>query len=210
MAYQRQAIIIETFNTLSINKRNSKMRALKEEISVEDYLRFFHSQKRFDFTVNFLNQIIVIHGFKKILQRPKKVLTEAIETIDLLNLSRSTLRDNGMSSCAFINLEDVIADLNDLNWQDCRVTSIQTLNSPKDDFSSNTHATDTANHSLGLSSKSTADCHGADVVALAPGSSSNGGSTTGRGAPKLGRKRKREGGRELGSPSSGLASLGSC
>lgn len=57
MAYQRQAIIIETFNTLSINKRNSKMRALKEEISVEDYLRFFHSQKRFDFTVNFLNQV---------------------------------------------------------------------------------------------------------------------------------------------------------
>lgn len=33
------------------------MRALKEEISVEDYLRFFHSQKRFDFTVNFLNQV---------------------------------------------------------------------------------------------------------------------------------------------------------
>ncbi|KAF2302267.1 hypothetical protein GH714_033936 [Hevea brasiliensis] len=153
-------------------------------------------------------EIIAMHGFRKIIKGPKKELTEAIETIDLLNLSRSTLGDNGVSSCAFINLEDVVSDLNDLNWQDCCVTSIQTLNSSKHNFSSNLHATDTADHSLSLSSKTSADGYGADGVAVAAGSSANGGSTTGRGTSKLGRKRKR-GGSDFGSTTSGLPAFGS-
>ncbi|KAA8524258.1 hypothetical protein F0562_010681 [Nyssa sinensis] len=43
--------------------------------------------------------------------------------------SRSTLEDNNVSSCAFINPEDAIKDLAHLHWQECHVTLIQTLNS---------------------------------------------------------------------------------
>ena len=60
----------------------------------------------------------------------QKVLTDAVNTLDLVDPSRSTLNDN--ASCfAFVTLEDVILDLCDLNWQECCVTSIQTLNSWK-------------------------------------------------------------------------------
>lgn len=62
---------------------------------------------------------------------PQKVITDAVNTLDLVDPSRCTLKDN-VSPLAFVALEDVIADLNDLNWQECCVTSIQTLNSWKD------------------------------------------------------------------------------
>uniref|UniRef100_A0A2N9J512 DUF7787 domain-containing protein n=1 Tax=Fagus sylvatica TaxID=28930 RepID=A0A2N9J512_FAGSY len=71
-----------------------------------------------------------MHGFKKIHKVPKKVLTDAVHTLDLVDPSRSTLNDN-VSCLAFVALEDVMSDLNDLNWQECCVTSIQTLNSWK-------------------------------------------------------------------------------
>ncbi|KAF2302274.1 hypothetical protein GH714_033952 [Hevea brasiliensis] len=61
---------------------------------------------------------------------------------------------------------------------------------------------------LSLSSKTSADGYGADGVAVAAGSSANGGSTTGRGTSKLGRKRKR-GGSDFGSTTSGLPAFGS-
>jgi hypothetical protein len=53
-----------------------------------------------------------------------------VKALTLVEPSRSTLNDN-ISSLEFVPVEDVIADLKDLNWQECCVTSIQTLNSGK-------------------------------------------------------------------------------
>lgn len=55
-------------------------------------------------------------------------MLEAVSTLTLVDLSRSTLKIN-ISPHAFLTVEDVLADLDDLNWKECCVTSIQTLSS---------------------------------------------------------------------------------
>ncbi|KAL4620569.1 hypothetical protein ACB092_06G164500 [Castanea dentata] len=107
-----------------------KVKTRTEKVSLENYIDFVLSNKQIDLTVNFLNQIINMHGFKRIHKVQKKVLTDAVNTLDLVDPSRSTLNDN-VSCFAFVTLEDVILDLYDLNWQECCVTSIQTFNSWK-------------------------------------------------------------------------------
>ncbi|EEF44554.1 uncharacterized protein LOC8285020 [Ricinus communis] len=121
---------------------------MTQKIALEAYLEFLNSQKQINFTSKFLNEIISMHGFKKIQKSTKEVLKEAVDTIELVNLSRSTLSEDEVSSCAFMNLEEVIAALNDLNWQDCCITSIQTQTDPG-----------------GFNSKSAADGLGLDVAA---------------------------------------------
>ncbi|XP_050226815.1 uncharacterized protein LOC126676622 [Mercurialis annua] len=110
------------------------MKSKKETISLESYLDFFNSQKQINLNIHFLNQIICMHGFKKMTKQLKKAVTEAVDSIDLVSLSRSTLGENSSSSTskssscdAFISVEEVIADLNAMNWQDCCITSVQTL-----------------------------------------------------------------------------------
>ncbi|KAG2712530.1 hypothetical protein I3843_04G122300 [Carya illinoinensis] len=105
-------------------------RGKQKKMALEDYVDFFLSHKQFRLTIQSLNQIIGMHGMKKIFNAPKKLITDAVNTLDLMDPSRCTLNDN-VSSLAFVALEDVIADLNDLDWQECCVTSIQTLNSCK-------------------------------------------------------------------------------
>ncbi|KAH1092398.1 hypothetical protein J1N35_019655 [Gossypium stocksii] len=101
---------------------------MKSKLSVEDYIQFLSSHKQRPLTVNFLNQIISIHGFKK-LTKHKKELSDAVETLDLMDPSRSTLKSS-ISSNAWLTEKEVIGDLNCLEWQECCVTSIQALNSP--------------------------------------------------------------------------------
>ncbi|XP_062153749.1 uncharacterized protein LOC133861936 [Alnus glutinosa] len=112
------------------NNPSLKVRARNEKMSLDDYMDFLLSQEQLHPTVNFLNQIIRMHGFTKVVKKPKKSLADAVKILDLVKPSRSTLNDD-ISSLAFVALEDVIADLKDLNWQECCVTSIQTLNSWK-------------------------------------------------------------------------------
>ncbi|XP_061372840.1 uncharacterized protein LOC133315260 [Gastrolobium bilobum] len=76
--------------------------------------------------MNQLNQVIRIHGFKKIHHAPKKVLVDAVDLLDLMDLPRSTLGES-ISAFAVLTVEDAVADLNELNWQECCVTSIQKL-----------------------------------------------------------------------------------
>ncbi|XP_059664341.1 uncharacterized protein LOC132310133 [Cornus florida] len=114
---------------MSLQRNPRTRRSTVKIISLEDYVDFIDSQKQFDLTVNHLNQVIEMHGFKKIHKKPKKVLIDAVDAIELMDPSRSTLEDSNISSCAFITLEEAISDLADLNWQECCVTSIQTLNS---------------------------------------------------------------------------------
>lgn len=103
------------------------------KISLEDYLHFFLSHKQFGLSPNFLNQIIRMHGFKKIDKVSQKVLIDAVDKIDLENLSRSTVKEkNEISSCTLMNMEDIVADMKKLDWQECRVTSIQSLNAKSD------------------------------------------------------------------------------
>lgn len=51
---------------------------------------------------------------------------DAVESLDLVDLPRSTVREN-VSAFAAVALEDVVADLGELNWQECCVTSIEKI-----------------------------------------------------------------------------------
>ncbi|QCD87533.1 cathepsin L [Vigna unguiculata] len=55
-----------------------------------------------------------------------KVLVEAVESLDLVDVPRSTLRDS-VSAFAAVALEDVVADLAELKWQECCVTSVERI-----------------------------------------------------------------------------------
>ncbi|XP_050899367.1 uncharacterized protein LOC127106117 isoform X2 [Lathyrus oleraceus] len=104
---------------------SSKKRPLKnDKLCLDDYIHLLHSRHAIDLTMNQLNQVIRIHGFKKIHHAPKKVLMDAVDTLDLLDLPRSTLSES-VSAFADLTVEEAIADLADLNWQECCVTSIQ-------------------------------------------------------------------------------------
>ncbi|BAT90017.1 hypothetical protein VIGAN_06117800 [Vigna angularis var. angularis] len=117
----------------STKKRPTK----NDKVWLEDYLHFLHSRQTLHLTMNQLNQVIRIHGFKKIHNAPKKlqnlsgfreqkVLVEAVESLDLVDVPRSTLRDS-VSAFAAVALEDVVADLAELKWQECCVTSVERI-----------------------------------------------------------------------------------
>ncbi|XP_022149635.1 uncharacterized protein LOC111018022 [Momordica charantia] len=106
----------------------------KSKISLEDYLDFFSSNNQLLLTVNYLTQIIKMHGYRKI-NAQKSVLREAVSAIDLINPSRSTLEES-VSSSASIPLEDVISDLKDLDWLECCATSVVTFSSRSQNSSS--------------------------------------------------------------------------
>ncbi|XP_014524412.2 uncharacterized protein LOC106780631 [Vigna radiata var. radiata] len=106
----------------SMKKRPSK----KDKLWLDDYLHLLHSRQTLHLTINQLNQVIRIHGFKKIHHAPKKVLMEAVESLDLVDVPRSTLRDS-VSPFAAVALEDVLADLAELKWQECCGTSVERI-----------------------------------------------------------------------------------
>ncbi|RDX60398.1 hypothetical protein CR513_61463, partial [Mucuna pruriens] len=122
----------------STKKRSSK----NDKLCLEDYLHLLHSRQTLHLTMNQLNQVIRIHGFKKIHHAPKfsvsrncknlsgfraqKVLVDAVESLDLVDLPRSTLRES-VSAFAAVAVEDAVADLGELNWQECCVTSVEKL-----------------------------------------------------------------------------------
>ncbi|XVF29371.1 hypothetical protein REPUB_Repub15cG0115400 [Reevesia pubescens] len=120
---------IQSSKASSLSSSSSRRKAQKQKISLEDYIDFLSSHKQPPrLTVNFLNQIISFHGFKKFNKVPKKALIDALETLDLIDPSRSTLKSN-ISSNAWLTEEEIIGDLNLLEWKECCVTSIQPLNS---------------------------------------------------------------------------------
>ncbi|KAJ6681423.1 hypothetical protein OIU74_019827 [Salix koriyanagi] len=103
------------------------------KISLEDYLRFFQSHKQLGLTTHFLKQIIRMHGCNSSSNVSKKVLIDVVDKIDLENLSRSTVKEkNEISPCALMNMEDIVADMKLLDWQECCVTSIQSLKAKSD------------------------------------------------------------------------------
>ncbi|XP_022986041.1 uncharacterized protein LOC111483895 [Cucurbita maxima] len=110
-------------------QKAERLRKKSNKISLEDYLDFFSSDKQLFLPVAYLNQIIRMHGYMNI-KGLKNVVKEAVGTINLVNLSRSTLKES-ISSSASITLEDVISDLKNLEWQECSVTSVLNFSSWK-------------------------------------------------------------------------------
>ena len=58
--------------------------------------------------------------------REQKVLVEAVESLDLVDVLRSTLRYS-VSAFAAVTVEDVVADLAELKWQKCYKTSVERI-----------------------------------------------------------------------------------
>ncbi|WOG98570.1 hypothetical protein DCAR_0417914 [Daucus carota subsp. sativus] len=100
-----------------------------KNLTVQKYLEFCELHKHSDLTVNQLQKIISIHGFK---QLRNEVLVDAVDSIQLMELTRSTITDDNLSSNAFITSEEAIKDLTCLNWIECSVTSFKTFNSVND------------------------------------------------------------------------------
>ncbi|KAF1002355.1 hypothetical protein AG4045_022272, partial [Apium graveolens] len=57
-----------------------------------------------------------------------EVLIDAVDSIKLMELTRSTFNDDNMSSDVFITSQEAIKDLICLNWIECSVTSFITVN----------------------------------------------------------------------------------
>lgn len=56
----------------------------------------------------------------------QKVLVQAVESLDLVDLPRSTVSES-VSAFAAVVLEDVVADLGELSWQECCVISVEKI-----------------------------------------------------------------------------------
>ncbi|KAK7405043.1 hypothetical protein VNO78_06201 [Psophocarpus tetragonolobus] len=116
----------EELTTVILHPQASSTKKRASKLCLEDYLHLLHSRQTLHLTMNQLNQVIRIHGFKKIHHAPKKVLVDAVESLNLVNLPRSTVHEN-VSAFAAVALEDVVADLGDLKWQECCVTSVEKI-----------------------------------------------------------------------------------
>ncbi|KAL8096063.1 hypothetical protein AgCh_037136 [Apium graveolens] len=57
-----------------------------------------------------------------------EVLIDVVDSIKLMDLTRSTINDDNVSSDAFITSQEAIKDLICLNWIECSVTSFKTVN----------------------------------------------------------------------------------
>ncbi|KAL1202118.1 hypothetical protein V5N11_015056 [Cardamine amara subsp. amara] len=102
----------------------------EKKMTLEEYVDFFSSGKTVDFTISYLNQILHMHGFRKLHKSHKKIVGEAVDAVDLLDPCRSTLKQPGVSSSSSsLTLDEVITDIEALKWQECCVTSLQIINS---------------------------------------------------------------------------------
>ncbi|XP_073141369.1 uncharacterized protein [Henckelia pumila] len=112
---------IDGFGAMMVNNETKKSKLL----SVEDYLDFFDNRDALHLTVNQLQQIISMHGFRKI-KTQKRNLIDILSAMELSDLRRSTLLNDGVSGDARLGLEEVIDDLKHLDWKECHVTSLLT------------------------------------------------------------------------------------
>ncbi|XP_024989677.1 uncharacterized protein LOC112524189 [Cynara cardunculus var. scolymus] len=95
------------------------------KLTLENYLLLEHLDV---IAPSILQKIIRMHGFNSS-KVPKIDLMDAVRSINLMDAQHSTLQNDGVSSHAFLSLKDVINDLSGLRWQECCITSLQTINS---------------------------------------------------------------------------------
>ncbi|WZZ19463.1 hypothetical protein YC2023_112552 [Brassica napus] len=102
----------------------------EKKMTLEEYVDYFNSGKSIDFTCSYLNQILHLHGFRKLHHSTKKTVGEAVDAVELLDLSRSTLNQTTLSSSsASLTLDQVISDIEALKLQECCITSLQIISS---------------------------------------------------------------------------------
>ncbi|KAM1848867.1 hypothetical protein ACFX14_012946 [Malus domestica] len=87
-----------------------------KKMTLEDYLLLIQSNFHLHLTVAHLNQIISMHGYKKIYKVPKAHLSDTVGSLPLVDPARLKLRDY-ISPFMITTLEDVVTDLADLNWK---------------------------------------------------------------------------------------------
>ncbi|KAL8119275.1 hypothetical protein AgCh_016702 [Apium graveolens] len=63
-----------------------------------------------------------------VLRNALEVLIDAVDSIKLMDLTRSFFNDDNVSSNVFITSQEAIKDLICLNWIECSVTSFKTVN----------------------------------------------------------------------------------
>ncbi|GAA0159188.1 hypothetical protein LIER_38814 [Lithospermum erythrorhizon] len=107
----------------------TRVRYKPSKLTMDEYIFFSATKNIADLTVDHLNQIIELHGFKKIHKVHKSIMYDVVKSMELMNPCRSTLEDNQVSSHAVLCLDEVVKGLNDLGWQECCVTSMQMFNS---------------------------------------------------------------------------------
>ncbi|XP_074346351.1 uncharacterized protein LOC141685127 isoform X2 [Apium graveolens] len=125
-----------------------------KNLTVHKYLEFCESHNHSDLTVHQLKKVISIHGFKTTPPKGRKeVLIDAIDSIELMDLTRSTINDDDVSSYAFITSGEAVKDLMCLNWINCSVTSFKTFNSVNYDLISPQNANEVAMKSKTMKKK---------------------------------------------------------
>ncbi|KAF3339870.1 hypothetical protein FCM35_KLT15641 [Carex littledalei] len=104
-----------------------------KQLKFEDYLSFIRDSDADNLTVYQLNQILSIHGFAK-LNQTKEYIVNAVSLLDLIPPTRSTIHANtGMaqlSSCHMspLHLMELKQDIRDIEWQECPIGSVVTVN----------------------------------------------------------------------------------
>ncbi|KAK9074752.1 hypothetical protein SSX86_003070 [Deinandra increscens subsp. villosa] len=101
---------------------------LQPKLTLENYLNLEHMDVISALT---LRKILTMHGFNSV-NVPKVDLIDAVRSIELMDAHHSTLQSD-VSSNAFLSLNDVIKDISLLNWHECCITSLETIN-PVNDF----------------------------------------------------------------------------
>ncbi|XP_050218008.1 uncharacterized protein LOC126668843 [Mercurialis annua] len=102
----------------------------KKTFTLEVYEHFLENPNSdSSFSIDQLNEVIFLHGFKKIHKRHKSVLYDALSTIDLIKLQRSTLEDNfhPYDYSPLVSVDQVKQDLDALSMQECPIQSIETV-----------------------------------------------------------------------------------
>ncbi|KAK9086286.1 hypothetical protein Syun_028680 [Stephania yunnanensis] len=102
-----------------------------EDLNLDSYMIFLENGVNRDFPNRLLNQIISLHGFKKMHKVPKKTIADALCSINPSRLFRSTLTES-ISSMVPLTKDEVATDLATLSWKECALQTIETLTSPID------------------------------------------------------------------------------
>ncbi|KAJ8435132.1 hypothetical protein Cgig2_020775 [Carnegiea gigantea] len=96
-----------------MKQSHSRTKAKNKLMYLENYIAFLRSRDLQRLTCDQLKQ---------------KAVEEGVAMIKPIDPARSTLNDS-ISSQAITNLDEAIKDLAALNWQECSVTSIKSINS---------------------------------------------------------------------------------
>ncbi|CAH9074795.1 unnamed protein product [Cuscuta epithymum] len=104
-------------------------RRARGKLTVDEYLNFIDTNRQLDLTAPQLREIIDMHGFKAMRSASKNSVLEAVASMELIQLGRSTLQQEmrgNWNHAAAADMKSVKQDLAALKWEECCVTSLHT------------------------------------------------------------------------------------